>query len=122
MVGVVARRLSGVVEALQPLLMRGRGKECTLSCEVLPLLWIACGHGEDTAFVRLAEELQPLIRTSEEDVKAAEVLGMHACVRARPLALFVRAPVAASCTVPTRGGSHSANRNHFVLCVCVSML
>lgn len=73
MVGVVARRLSGVVEALQPLLMRGRGKECTLSCEVLPLLWIACGHGEDTAFVRLAEELQPLIRTSEEDVKAAEV-------------------------------------------------
>ncbi len=58
---------------LQPLLLRGRGRECTLSCETLPLLWIACGHGEDSAYVRLAEDLQPLIRTCEEDVKATEV-------------------------------------------------
>ncbi len=71
------RRLSGATDELLAIIRRGGEREKQLACEALVLLWIDCGQGEDSQFVRVQEELTPFILTSsslkDAEVNAAQV-------------------------------------------------
>ena len=70
---VTHRRLDGVVDDLLSTIKRGGERERVLVFEALTLLWVTCGHGEDTQFVRVYDELVPFVKSLAADKDSSTV-------------------------------------------------